>query len=61
MFNVTTWFCGAYASGQKGGIENANDRLRRGLPRNLDIYARDEQALQEGVCTANLTRGKGVC
>ena len=26
---MTTWFCDAYASWQKGGIENANGRLRR--------------------------------
>ncbi|MCP3656310.1 MAG: IS30 family transposase [Herbaspirillum sp.] len=33
MFNMTTWFCDAYASCQKGGIENANGRpLRRRSP-----------------------------
>ena len=26
---MTTWFCDAYASWQRGGIENANGRLRR--------------------------------
>src|SRR5262249_40007894 len=36
MRHMTTWFCDAYASWQKGGIENANGRLRRWLPRNLD-------------------------
>src|SRR3954469_5977353 len=35
--NMTTWFCDAYASWQKGGVENANGRLRRWLPRHLDI------------------------
>ena len=39
MFNMTTWFCDAYASWQKGGVENANGRLRRWLPRHLDIDA----------------------
>ena len=34
---VTTWFCDAYASWQKGGVENANGRLRRWLPRQIDI------------------------
>src|SRR3984957_7485578 len=29
MRDMTTWFCDAYASWQKGGIENANGRLRR--------------------------------
>ena len=37
MRDMTTWFCDAYASWQKGGIENANGRLRRWLPRHLDI------------------------
>jgi IS30 family transposase len=37
MRGMTTWFCDAYASWQKGGIENANGRLRRWLPRHLDI------------------------
>ncbi len=58
MFNMTTWFCDAYASWQKGGIENANGRLRRWLPRNLDIDALDEQELQDVVFTANLTPRK---
>ncbi len=35
MRAMTTWFCDAYASRQKGGIENANGRLRRWLPRCL--------------------------
>ena len=29
---MTTWFCDAYASWQKGAVENANGRLRRDLP-----------------------------
>ena len=33
MRAMTTWFCDAYASWQKGGVENANGRLRRWLPR----------------------------
>ncbi len=58
MFNMTTWFCDAYASWQKGGIENVNGRLRRWLPRNLDIAVLDEQELQDAVFTANVTRRK---
>ena len=34
---MTTWFCDAYASWQKGGVENTNGRLRRWLPRQIDI------------------------
>ena len=42
---MTTWFCDAYASWQKGAVENANGRLRRDL-------------LQEIVLTHNLTPRK---
>ena len=37
MRAMTTWFCDAYASWQKGGVENANGRLRRWLPRQTDV------------------------
>ena len=37
--SMTTWFCDAYASWQKGAVENANGRLRRDLPRDLDLDA----------------------
>src|SRR3954447_11688497 len=33
---MTTWFRDAYASWQKGVVENAKGRLRRDLPRDLD-------------------------
>jgi hypothetical protein len=36
---MATWFCDAYASWQKGAVENANRRLRRDLPRDLDLDA----------------------
>ena len=44
----------AYASWQKGGIENANGRLRRWLPRHLDIDRTSDQEIQEIVLTTNL-------
>ncbi len=31
MLSATTYFCDAYASGQKCGVENANGRIRRWL------------------------------
>ena len=34
---VETFFCDAYAPWQKGGVENAIGRLRRVLPRRLDL------------------------
>ena len=37
MRAMATWFCDAYASWQKGGVQNANGRLRRSLPRQIDI------------------------
>src|SRR3954466_16356856 len=58
MRNMTTWFCDAYASWQKGGVENANGRLRRWLPRHLDMDQRSDEELQDIVMTANLTPRK---
>lgn len=37
MFGMKTWFCDAYASWQKGGVENTNGRLRRWLPNATDL------------------------
>jgi len=34
---IQTFFCDAHAPWQKGGIENAIGRLRRGLPRKTDL------------------------
>ena len=58
MRDMTTWFCDAYASWQKGGVENANGRLRRWLPRHLDIDRTSDQEIQEIVLTTNLTPRK---
>jgi transposase, IS30 family len=55
---MTTWFCDAYASWQKGAVENANGRLRRDLPRDLDLDALTDAELQEIVLTHNLTPRK---
>jgi IS30 family transposase len=48
----------AYASWQKGAVENANGRLRRDLPRDLDLDALSDAELQEIVLTHNLTPRK---
>jgi transposase, IS30 family len=58
MRHMTTWFCNAYASWQKGGIDNANGRLRRWLPCSLDIDQLSDHDIQEIVLTANLTPRK---
>ena len=44
---MTTWFCDAYASWQKGGIENANGRLRRWLPRKTNLDEVSDEDIQE--------------
>src|SRR5215210_7406656 len=58
MRTMTTWFCDAYASWQKGGVENANGRLRRWLPRPIDIDQMSDEEIQDIVMTANLTPRK---
>ena len=58
MRDMTTWFCDAYASWQKGGIENANGRLRRWLPRDIDLDALSDHDIQEIAATANPTPRK---
>ena len=34
---ISTYFCDAYSSWQKGGIENANAIIRRFIPKGIDI------------------------
>src|ERR671929_450968 len=55
---MATWFRDAYASRQKGAVENADGRLRRDLPRDLDLDALSDAELQEIVLTHNLTPRK---
>ena len=54
---MTTWFCDAYAW-QKGGVENAHGRLRRWLPRQIDIDKVSDEEIQDIILTANLTPRK---
>ena len=56
--NLATYFCDAYASWQKGGIENANGRIRRWLPRNTDLDDLSEEDIQDVAMTMNLTPRK---
>src|SRR5437660_1706242 len=58
MRAMAAWFCDAYASWQKGGVENANGRLRRWLPRHIDIDRLSDAEIQDIVITANLTPRK---
>ena len=50
----------ANGSWQKGGVENANGRLRRWLPRQIDIDRVSDEEIQDIVVTANLTPRKGL-
>jgi IS30 family transposase len=47
MRAMATWFCDAYASWQKGGVENANGRLRRWRPRHIDIDRLSDEEIQD--------------
>jgi IS30 family transposase len=58
MLGATTYFCDACASWQKGGVENANGRIRRWLPITADLDAMTETDIQEIAMTLNLTPRK---
>jgi IS30 family transposase len=55
---LATWFCDAYASWQKGAVENINGRLRRDLPRRIDIDKLSDDELQDILLMHNLTPRK---
>jgi len=56
--NLSTWFCDAYASWQKGAVENMNSRLRRDLPRRIALDNLGDEDLQDILLTHNLTPRK---
>jgi len=58
LLSETTYFCDAYASWQKGGVENTNGRLRRWIPRSTDLDEMTEQEIQEIAMTLNTTPRK---
>lgn len=47
MLSATTYFCDAYASWQKGGVENTNGRIRCWLPRSIDLHLVSDEDIQE--------------
>jgi len=55
---LATFFCDAYASWQKGAVENINGRLRRDLPRKINIDKLSDQELQDILLMHNLTPRK---
>jgi len=58
LLSETNYFCDAYASWQKGGVENTNGRLRRWIPRNTDLDEMTEHDIQEIAMTINTTPRK---
>lgn len=58
MLSATTYFCDAYASWQKGGVENTNGRIRRWLPRSFDLDELSDEDIQEIAMTLNSTPRK---
>ena len=60
MLSATTYFCDAYASWQKGGVENANGRIRRWLPRETDLDELSERDIQEIAMTINPLPGRNL-
>ena len=43
---IKTYFCHPHSPWEKGGIENMNGRLRRALPRSMDLSSLSPQALR---------------
>lgn len=46
-YGITTYFCDAYASWQKGAVENANGIIRRFLPKTKDLSALSDREIHE--------------
>lgn len=58
VLGMATWFCDAYASWQKAAVENMNGRLRRDLPRRLNIDEMNDEDLADINLMHNLTPRK---
>ena len=56
--SMGTFFCDTHAPWQKGGIENAIGRMRRGLPRKTDLATLSDQRLLSLVRSYNHTPRK---
>ena len=56
--SMRTFFCDAHAPWQKGGIENAIGRMRRGLPRKTDLATLSDHRLLSVVRSYNHTPRK---
>jgi IS30 family transposase len=56
--NIQTFFCDTYKPWQKGGIENAIGRMRRTLPRKIDLTTISEDRFVELIRAYNNTPRK---
>jgi IS30 family transposase len=56
--DIRTFFCDPYSPWQKGSVENAIGRLRRYLPRKLDLDTLDQQLLAACIAAYNNTPRK---
>ena len=57
---LPSFFCDAYASWQKGGVENPNGRLRRDLPRKTNIHKMRKDDFDETIDNYNDTPRKSL-
>ena len=57
---LKSFFCGPYASWQKGGVENTNGRLRRDLPRKTNIHQLSQEDFNETILNYNTTPRKSL-
>jgi IS30 family transposase len=58
QLDTQTFFCDTYSPWQKGGIENAIGRMRRGLPRKTDLATLSETRFEQLVQLYNNTPRK---
>ncbi|MDA0338513.1 MAG: hypothetical protein O2910_01510 [Proteobacteria bacterium] len=56
--NLKTYFCDTHSPWQKGGVENAIDRLRKDLPRKTDLTKIQQEDLDDMIITYNMTPRK---
>ncbi len=59
-FGIETYFCDAYASWQKGGVENANGILRRFVPKKTKTEDCSAEQVQEYIKRINSTPRKSL-
>jgi transposase, IS30 family len=55
---TATYFCDPHAPWQKGGIENAIGRMRRGLPRKTDLATLEQDRFLDLLALYNATPRK---